>query len=458
MNIDFAKNDSLTANLTISIAKEDYLAEFEQEIKKQRSKAHMKGFRKGKTPISYVKNLYGDQVLVQMINEKAMTGMYNYLKDNEIETILDPVLSEDNDKFEISHKDLKDYSFKFDVAITPEFEVKGINASDEYIRYNVVPTEKELEENLEKIAGQLGERKTVKTDIEDNDVITIMADVLLTDEEGLTEPIEAEVKFLVSDIDEELKEKILKLKLDDSIDVDLTTIEGKDDTFIRKYYLKMEDGDNRAYSKDVKASITNVERMHPMEVGEDLYKKMFPEDDFKTKEEVLVKLKEKTTEEHGSSTQNILFRNVMDKMMSETTLELPDEFLMTWAKNAQVMKEGADEVKFLEFLKNDIKWNLIKGKLIKKYDIKVSEEEILERAKEQVKGYFGYNMAGNDQYIDMIAQNLMNDQEQKKKLVDETVTIKMYKEIENDVTVKFEEKNMEDYYKIVEDINKQTKQ
>jgi len=458
MNIDFVKNDSLTANLTISIAKEDYLAQFEEEIKKQRNKAHMKGFRKGKTPLSYAKNLYGDQVLAQMINEKAMTGMYDYLKDNEIETILDPVLSEDNEKFEITHKDLKDFSFKFDLALTPEFEVKGINSSDEYVRYNVVPTEEELEENLVKIAGQLGERKTAKENIEENDVITIMADVLLTDEEGQTEPIEAEVKFLVSDIQEELKEKILKLKLDDAVDVDLTTIEGKDDAFIRKYYLKMEETDTRSYNNEVKASITNVERMYPMEVGEALFKKMFPEDDLKTKEEVLVKLKEKTTEEHASSSQNILFRNVMDKMMSETDLELPDTFLMTWAKNAQVMKEGADEVKFLEFLKNDIKWNLIKGNLIKKYDINVSNEEILERAKEQVKGYFGYNMAGNDQYIDMIAQNLMNDQEQKKKLVDETVTIKMYKEIENDITVNFEEKNMEDYYKIIEDINKQNKQ
>ena len=458
MNIDFAKNDSLTANLAISIAKEDFLPQFEEEIKKQRSKAHLKGFRKGKTPLSYVKNLYGDQVLAQIVNEKAMTGMYNYLKDNEIETILDPILSEDNDIIEITHKDIKDYTFKFDIALTPEFEVSGINPSDEYVRYNVVPTEKELEENLEKIASQLGERKTEKKDIEENDVITIMADVLFTDEEGQTEPIEAEVKFLVSDINEELREKILKLKLDSSIDVDLLNIEGKDDAFVRKYYLKMEDDDTRSYNQEVKASITNVERMQPMEIGEALFKKMFPEDELKTKEEVMVKLKEKTTEEHASSTQNILFRSVMEKMMEETKIDLPDSFLMNWAKNAQVMKEGADEVKFLEFLKNDIKWNLIKGNLIKKYDIKVTEEEIMERAKEQVKGYFGYNVAGNDQYIDMIAQNLMNDQEQRKKLVDETVTVRMYKEIENDVTVKFEDKNMEDFYKIIEDINKQNKQ
>ncbi len=458
MNIDFIKNDSQVANLTISIAKEDYISEFENEIKKQRNKAHLKGFRKGKTPLSYVKNLYGDQVLAQMVNEKAISGLYNYLKENEIETILDPVLSDDNDVAEISHKDLKDFTFKFDVALTPSFEVKGINSSDEYIRYNVVPSEKELEENLEKIASQLGERKTIKTDIEENDVITLMADVLLTDEEGLTEPIEAEVKFLVSDIKEEVKEKILKLKMDESIDVNLMEIEGKDDTFIRKYYLKMEDADTRSYNQDVKASITNVERMHPMEVGEDLFEKMFPEDEVKTKEAALVKLKEKTTEEHGQSSQNILFRNVMEKMMAETKIDLPDDFLMNWAKNAQVLKEDADEAQFLEFLKSDIKWNLIKGSLIKKYDLKVEEEEIMERAKEQVKGYFGYNVAGNDQYIQMIAQNLMNDKEQRKKLVDETVTIKMYKEIEKDVTVKFEEKNMEDFYKIIDDINKQNKQ
>ncbi len=457
MNIDFQKNDSQIANLTISIDKADYLTQFDEEIKKQRGKAHMKGFRKGKTPLSHVKNLYGDQALAQIVNEKAMTSLYNYLKDNNIETILDPILSDENGKVDISHKNLQDYQFKFDIALTPKFEVKGIDPSDEYPRYNLVLSDKEADENLDKIAGQLGDRKTVKEDIEENDIITLMGDVLLTDEEGLTEPIEAEIKFLVSDLKDEIKDQLTKLKLDASIDIDLFDIEGKDDVFIRKYYLKMEEDDKRSYNKEVKASITNVERMIKSEVGESLFEKMFPGEEIKTKEAALARLKEKTTEEHENSSQNLLFRAVMDKMMTETTVDLPDAFLLKWAKNAQVMKEGADEVQFLEFLKNDIKWNLIKGEMIKKFDIKVTEEEVLVRAKEQVKGYFGYNMAGNDQYIDMIAQNLMNDKEQKRKLLDEAITIKMYKEIENVVTVKFEDKTMEDFYAMIDEINKKQK-
>ncbi len=457
MNIDFQKNDLQTANLTISIDKADYLKQFEDEIKKQRGQAHMKGFRKGKTPLSYVKNLYGDQILAQMVNEKAVSGIYDYLKENNIETILDPILSPDNGVVDITHKNLQDYKFKFDVALQPEFEVKGINAADEYVRFNLVLSDKEADENLDKIAGQLGDRQTVKKDIEENDIISLMGDVLLTDEEGLTEPIEAEIKFLVSDLKDEIKDQLLKLKLDDTIDIDLLDIEGKDDAFVRKYYLKMEDGDMRSYNKEVKASITNVERMIKSEIGESLFEKMFPGEEVKTKEDALKRLVEKTTEEHHNSSQNLLFRSVMDKMMSETVIELPDSFLLTWAKNAQVMKEGADEVQFLEFLKNDIKWNLIKGDLIKKFDIKIEEEEVLARAKEQVKGYFGYNMAGNDQYIDMIAQNLMNDKEQRRKLVDEAITIKMYKEIENVVTVKFEEKTMEEFYAMIDEINKQQK-
>jgi len=457
MNIDFQKNDLQTANLTISIDKADYLEQFQDELKKQRKQAHMKGFRKGKTPLSHVRNLYGNQILAQMINEKAISGIYNYLKENEIETILDPILSGDNGQVDITHKNLQDYEFKFDVALRPEFEIHGIKAEDEYTRFNLVLSDKEAEENMDKIAGQLGNRETVKEDIEENDIITLMGDVLLTDEEGLTEPIEAEIKFLVSDLKDEIKDQLLKLKLDSEIDIDLLDIEGKDDAFVRKYYLKLEDGDERAYNKEVKASITNVERMIKSEVGEELFAKMFPGEEIKTKEEATKRLIEKTTEEHQNSSQNLLFREVMDKMMSETKIELPETFLLTWAKNAQVMKEGADEAQFLEFLKNDIKWNLIKGQLIKKFDINVTEEEVLDRAKEQVKGYFGYNMAGNDQYIDMIAQNLMNDKEQRRKLLDESMTIKMYQEIENIVTVKYEDKNMEDFYAMIDEINKQQK-
>jgi len=457
MNIDFNKNDSQVGTLTVNIAKSDYIDQFDEEIRKQRKNAHLKGFRKGKTPVGYVKKLYGDQVLANLVNDKAVSSIYDYLKENKIDTILDPILAENQDIQEMSYKNLKDFTFTFEVALSPEFEIGGITASDEFTRYNVLPSDKELKDNLERVAEQLGENITIKEDIQEKDIITLMADVMLTDEEGLTEPIEAEIKVLISDTTAAFQEMALKSKLNDEMTVKMSDLEAKDEAFVRKYYLKLEADDLRSFDDEIKASITNVERMQPMEVGEALYKKMFPQDDLKTEEEVLTRLREQATEEHLSMSSNVLYRSVMEQMMENTQIEMPDDFLMQWAKRAQVLKEGADEAKFLDYLKNDIKWNLIKGKLIKKYEIKVDEEEIYDRAKEQVKGYFGYKVTNDDPYIDMIAKNLMDDKEQRTKLWDETVTLKMYKAVEADLNIVIEEKTVEDFYKIVEEINKKQK-
>ncbi len=457
MNIDFKKNGAQTADLTISISKSDYLQEFDTELKKQRQKASFKGFRKGKTPINYIKKLYGDHVLADIINKKAIDSVYEYLEENKINTILDPIIDENQTRQEITHKDLRDFEFTFKVALEPELEIKGVGASDEYTRFNVVPTDQELEENLEKIRTQAGERTTVEDSIEENDMTTLMADVLLEDEEGLTEPIEAEIKFLVSDTSESFQNQVKKLKLNDSIKVQMSEIENKDEDFIRKYYLRMEGDDKRTFNDEIDASITNVERMMPLDIGEALFEKIFPDEGIKTKAAALNRLREKTTEDHLNISNNLMYRTMMDKMMEQTTIDLSDEFLLKWAKLANVMKEGADEQEFLKFLKNDIKWNMIKGKLIKKFEIDVTQEEIIERAKEQVKGYFGYKVADADPYIDMIAQNILKDKEQTRKLADEVITTKMYKELEKEIKVNIEEKNVEDFYKLIDEINAKDK-
>lgn len=452
MKIDYNKVDSLTANLKVFIAKDDYLKEFNDEIKKHRGKAQLKGFRKGKTPANYIKKLYGDQVLSELINKKAINGMYEYLTENKIETILDPILSDDFDPVTISYKNLVDFEFQFELALMPELKLEGADANDEYIRYNVVPTPEELEENLDKIATQLGERNTVKEDIQDKDIVTLMADVLLTDEEGLTEPIEAEIKVLVSDCTEDFQEAIKKLKFNDAIDWSMANLESKDEAFVRKFYLKMEENDLRTYNDDIKASIVNVERMSKMEIGEPLFKKMFPKEEFTTKDQVIEKLAENTTAEHLNVSNSVMYRGMMTKMMEKSSVELNEEFLLKWAKSSNALKPDADEDEFLKYFKEEIKWNLIKTALLKKFDIKVEEEEILEQAKEQVKGYFGYSVADNDQYIGMIAQNLLNDKEQRRKLYDEALSLKMYRALQADVKIKVENKSLKEFYDIVEEL------
>ena len=59
MKIERTDFDELNAQLQVIIEPEDYLDRFKDELKKYKSKAHLKGFRKGKTPMSSLKKMYG---------------------------------------------------------------------------------------------------------------------------------------------------------------------------------------------------------------------------------------------------------------------------------------------------------------------------------------------------------------------------------------------------------------
>jgi len=457
MKVEFNKIDSLKANLDVHIAQADYLNEFKEEINKQKSKGNMKGFRPGKTPASYVKKVFGDQILAELINKKAIQSMYDYLKENNIEIILDPILDEENGVQTINHRELQDYKFSFLVGLSPEFEIDLLSSGEEFTKFKVVPTATELDENLVKIATQLGETVTVESDIQPKDIVTLMGDNLLTDDEGLTEPIEVEIKVLVSDASEKFQKEVEGKKLNDNLSIALADIEDKDDNFIRKYYLKMDVDDERSFQSDIEAAIVNVQRVESLEVGPEMFKKIFPDQEIETKEDALAKLSEHTTTEHDGTAQNLVYRDMMEKLMEQSSIPLPEDFLLTWAKRTKSIKEGVEDDQFLDHFTKELKWNLIKGKLLKTYDIKVEQEEIIEHAKKQVMGYFGYRGADNDQYINMIVGNLLKDEEQYRKIWDEVLTLKMYRELEKNLTIKEEETSVAEFYLIVEDFNNKDK-
>lgn len=452
MNVEFNKIDSSTANLVVSIAKEDYFDKYNEELAKHKNKAQLKGFRKGKTPMSYIQKMFGDQVLTEIINGISINGLYDHIKQNDIKIILDPIL-DDEDIQSVNHKDLGNFSFTFKVALAQDFEIKGIDASESYTKYKVIPDKGEMDENFQKIATQLGENQMVTDSIQEKDIVTLLVDVLLTDEEGLTEPIEAEIKVLVSDTTLEFQEKTKALKLNDSLKIKLSNIEAKDIDFIKKYYLNLEDGDTSTFEDEVDASIYNVQRIAPMEVGEDMFKKIFPDDEIKTKEEAYAKLAENTSKEHEKISSNLVYRKLMDNMMDNTVVEINEDFVLAWGKKTKNIKEGTSDEDFKEFFSKELKWMMIKSKLIEKYEVKLEQPEIKAYAKEQVMGYFGYKGAENEEYVNMIAENVMKDEEQMRKMVDELMTGKMYKAMEQDLTFVEEEKSVKEFYAIVEELN-----
>jgi trigger factor len=69
----------LNDKLTITLAKQDYLTDFEQSLKKYAKNANIPGFRKGMVPAGLVKKMYGQGVFSEEVLRKVENELNKYI-------------------------------------------------------------------------------------------------------------------------------------------------------------------------------------------------------------------------------------------------------------------------------------------------------------------------------------------------------------------------------------------
>src|SRR3954467_13153457 len=98
MNISQEKIDSLNAVVTINIKPEDYQSRVEKAIKTQAKKAKLPGFRPGMVPPAHIKKMYGKNILVDEINTILNDILNNYISENKLEVLGQPLPRLDDSK------------------------------------------------------------------------------------------------------------------------------------------------------------------------------------------------------------------------------------------------------------------------------------------------------------------------------------------------------------------------
>ena len=120
MNITRETIDTLNAVVTIDITKADYSENVEKILTNYRKTANIPGFRKGQVPMGLVKKQYGKSVLADEVNKTLQEALGKYLTDEKLDVLGNPlpVAQDDLDW------DAEDFSFKFEIGLSPEFDIK----------------------------------------------------------------------------------------------------------------------------------------------------------------------------------------------------------------------------------------------------------------------------------------------------------------------------------------------
>ena len=143
MNVTLEKKDDLNAIITIQIEKADYEEKLNSQFREYRKKAKIPGFRPGTVPMGMVKQMIGKSVLFEEVNKLTSTGLYDYLKEQNIQVLIHyPRILPNTKAYEYLNSDMSEFPLSLkneeliiSLPVFPEMRDDEINYVVNSIKY-----------------------------------------------------------------------------------------------------------------------------------------------------------------------------------------------------------------------------------------------------------------------------------------------------------------------------------
>ncbi|MDD4745935.1 MAG: trigger factor [Salinivirgaceae bacterium] len=412
MNIELNKIDDLNAELSIEINAEDYNPRIEKKLKEYRKNAQIPGFRKGMVPMGHIKKLYGQSLKVQEINEVIHESLYNHLKTSEIAILGEPMISlEKSDKIE-NWDSVDEVKFIFDLGLRPEIDIKLTKKNK--IQYHIIEIKPEqIDHHVEETAKRLGTIEDVE-EITEEDLIVTNIKQLDADGNIMEDGIEAKDAFIrvASIVDEEIKKTFIGKKKED-VFIFNPKKAFQNDTEISSL-LKIEKADAENLDCDFQITINQIRRVIAAELNADLFEKAYKGEGIANIDQFRERI-QKDLEANNIMYQRGKFQEVAQNYMIEKYApQLPEEFLKRWLveTNEELTAEKLEDM-WGDYRKS-FQWQLIIDKIAIDNDIKVEENDVLEKAKDEVRMAFSYYNMSNipEETLISLAQSKLEKEDQ----------------------------------------------
>ncbi len=309
--------DDLNLELTIEVEAADYAEIERKKLAERRRTADFKGFRKGNVPASMIKRVFGEQCLVESVNQVISQALDKHITDNSLRILGEPLSSEKQP--EVEWVDGNNFSFVFDLGLYPELNF-------EVVKEDKVPS--------------------YEISVEDKDKATMTEN-------------------------------------------------------LKKYYEEKKEE--------------------------------------KSDEDIAKEASERLESQYKNEAEWRLSKDIRDYFVNKAAVSLPEEFLKRWllvANAGKITKEDVDK-EFDGFLA-DFKWQLVRGYLMKKFELKVEESDIREAAKAFVTYQYAMYGLSNvpEEMINEAVVNVLQDQKQLERMVEQVEDSKVMAKLKENITLK----------------------
>ena len=422
MKIEQNRIDELNLELTIAVAAEDYAENRKKRVNDYRKKAEFKGFRKGMVPMGLVEKLYGQQARVDAVNDVIAESLNNFINENNLRVLGEPLPRGDTPHTDWSADN--EFTFKFDIALNPEVSFE-LSKEDEVPYYTITVTaeaKEEMKNNLLKQYGSLEEGETAKEE-----------DFIIVDFEQGDMKVEG-TYVAVRNVAEAARASFVGVKAGDVLDVNVN--EAFENETDRSSMLKVAKDELANLDPMFKMTVKNVKTFVNAPAVEETFEKIFG---VKTEAEFDAKVEERIRAEYAQEADFRFGKDAKDFLLAKADVKVAENFLKRWV---YVVNEGKftmeDIEKDWEFFIADYKWQMVRSFLMKKYDVKIEEADLLASA----KGFAAYQFAmygmNNvpEEQLEAFAKNILSQEEQGRRILDKVEDDKTFAAVREVVTLK----------------------
>lgn len=448
MNISFENPDKVNGLLTITVEETDFKDNVEKALKDYRKKANYPGFRPGMVPMGLIKKQYGTAVKMDAINKFVGEQLYNYVKENNIQMLGEPLPSEKQHEAVDIEKPAP-YTFVFDIAVAPEFKVE-LGADSKIDFYAIKADDKLVDQQIDMYASRAGQyAKADNYDPAQNDMLK--GDLRELDAEGNTKEggITVEGAVLMPEyIKVEDQQKLFEgAKLGDIITFNPRKAYPEGEAELSSL-LKVDKEVAKELTADFSYQVTEINRFEKAPVDQEMFDSVFGKDNVKSVEEFRQKIAEELKAQLVTNSDYKFLLDVRaycEEKVGELTW--PDALLKrVMLLNNKDKGEEFVEKNYAESIKQ-LEWHLIKEQLVAAHEIKVDDNDVREAAKESARIQFAqYGMANvPEEYLDNYVTELLKKRENIDGFVDRAIDVKLVNALKATVTLNEKEVTLDEF-------------
>lgn len=418
MNVTATNHDEVSALLTVTLDKSDYKDKVEKQLINYAKNAQVPGFRKGKVPLSMVRKQYEAGIAFEEINKQVSDALNNYISDNKLKLVGQPVPQPVE---ELNHN-AEQLSVGFEVGYEPDFTIDL--AKYEAPHFKVEASEKEIGQSIENMQKRFAEQVPQEEIADDSTVSLEISQVI---EEGAEGEHHHAPKNITIDATKKAAFELVKaLKKDESVKVSKADLE-KNEELAKELSFGKEEVEHLHHDQ-IEVKVKDFFGLNLAELNQDLFDKVYGEDTIKSEEELKEKVKAELDEYFQQNADVHFVNKILAQINEKEEVKLPETFLVKWLmfSNAQITSE--DQAKeILEAEKNQLKYQILEGKLMTDNEITLDYADVLGQAEQLVRNQLAMYGIHHlpDEEVQKYAADMLKDQEQVRQISSEVGMAKL---------------------------------